>query len=204
MACLGSSAECGDAKPVEMTDTLGLGAQSTDRLCWMIEGAVTLVRADSMQATVRLSLILDGATLRPVLAFTEGRERWVLPQGPGAIPDPVGRAQRAGARLLGECAEHGTFDPARALEIAWDWFSIHPREAGQIVIRPRLATPVRPHPWSDGTLWPVSQRRCVWTVLARGSVFMDGRGVGGQPYKSGALILIDVSREEIFRGIYLP
>lgn len=142
--------------------------ESAERDVWIAVYDSILVRADSARsAVVRLSGAFDAQTGDLVCAFTDPAPRWMRSV---SKPRDVEAEFKQSKQVLPAAYASLRSTPAELLAEMWRVFGIDPRNAAQIVMRPRFITaefPARPF---EGRYIPVRQPSNQWIVEVLGTV----------------------------------
>ncbi len=134
--------------------------------------------------------------------YTRARPQWIARVG--TERDPEGQAAKFNWNVVAAGAEEFVTPVADVLTAVWRRYGIRPSEAGQIVLRPRLATTSSPLVGVGPDGWKVDDSNetvgMVWVVQALGI----RRDVTPTYYWTGYLILVDDRTGKPFKGLAMP
>ena len=195
-----------------LTDRHPFGETFANRPVWIVAfPAVTIDRRDETASVkVPITAVIDPIDGRLLEAFTPAKDVWVPPVI--APRDPEREASEDGWSVSAcESPKLGS-TVAQVLVAFWKSQGVNPKNAGQIVLRPRIVACALPAVMKGNKYVPLRKPGPVWIVHVMGTVTLQrGQGRPGAPqakagpeYMSGLISLVDVKSLEVFRGVYLP
>ena len=168
---------------------------------WLLRGNVQLSHGGAL-AEIVLNVIVDGTGGGIVAAYTDRNTSSVTPVLTG--PDPIQVAGEDGWVMSATIPEMQSSAIA-VIERVWQDHGFDPREAGQVILRPRIISAKFPAQEVGGEFVPLRPTEKVWLIQVSGTKLHETTTTPTQPvYFTGKILQYRDDSLEYVRGFYVP